>query len=305
MTLLPRLERFDASFFQIDESLQVVAGSFEVQREGGAHDSHATHEFSTHVTHGTEDVLDASPWCGDTAVALFLCLGDRLVGTSFALDLYAPSSRCERRFTLGARLTSVGIDIAAGVVWIEQMFEHDAVGHGGVGDDHFTHELVALVDACVKLVAEVALVMLLCPLGVDVFLGTLVHLPGNWHGAFLDYVGFLALVALHRCLYQRSVNDLAAARQIAMRQQLLLHLVEQLGAQARLCQTIAEEPNRLGIGDRAALGEAEKLQETATVQQLIRERVVSQIVELLQNQGVLRNQVQHLSAVRCHHGENL
>jgi hypothetical protein len=87
LTLLARLERFDASFFQIDESLQVVAGSFEVQREGGAHDSHATHEFSTHVTHGAEDVFDASTWCGDTAVALFLCLGDRLVGTSFALDL--------------------------------------------------------------------------------------------------------------------------------------------------------------------------------------------------------------------------
>jgi hypothetical protein len=68
----PVLERPEASSFQIDEPLQVVAGSFEVQREGGAHNSHAAHQFSAHVAHGAEDVFDAGPWFGDPAVTLLL-----------------------------------------------------------------------------------------------------------------------------------------------------------------------------------------------------------------------------------------
>jgi hypothetical protein len=69
-----------------------------------------------------------------------------------------------------------------------------------------------------------------------------------------------------------------------MRQQLLLHLVEQLGAKARLSKAVAEQPNRFGVGDCAAFGEAEKLQEAAAIQQLILERVVNKIVEVLQDQ---------------------
>jgi hypothetical protein len=71
-----------------------------------------------------------------------------------------------------------------------------------------------------------------------------------------------------------------------MRQQLLLHLVEPLGAQASLRQTVAEQPDRLGIGDRAALGKTEKLQKAAAVKQLILACVVGQIVELLQDQDL-------------------
>jgi hypothetical protein len=111
----PVLERPEASFFQIDEPLQVVAGSFEVQREGGAHNSHAAHQFSAHVAHGAEDMFDAGPPRGYSTVALFLRVRDRLVGTAFALDLDAPASRCQRRFTLGTRVTAVGVDVAAGV----------------------------------------------------------------------------------------------------------------------------------------------------------------------------------------------
>jgi hypothetical protein len=220
------LERLEASFFQIDESLQVVAGSFEVQREGGAHDSHAAHQFSSHVAHGAEDVFDAGAWRRDPAVALLLRVGDRFVGAAFALDLYAPASRFQRRFALGTRVAAVGEDVTAGVVWIKQFFKYEAVGDGGIGDDDFAYKLVALVDAGVKLVAEVVLAMLLRPLGIYVFLRAFVSLPGNRHGAFLDRRCLFTLVALDRCLDKRRIDDLAAACQIAMRQQLLLYLVE-------------------------------------------------------------------------------
>jgi hypothetical protein len=68
-------------------------------------------------------------------------------------------------------------------------------------DGHFAYQLVALVHAGVQLIAEVALAVLLRPARVDIFLRTLVRLPAQRHGAVLDDVGFLALVALNRCLH--------------------------------------------------------------------------------------------------------
>jgi len=118
----------------------------------------------------------------------------------------------------------------AGVVWIEQFFKYDAVGNGGIGGDDFAYELVALVDVGVKLVVEVVLAMLLRPLGVDIFLRAFMSLPGDGHRAFLDRLRLFALVALDRCLNKRRIDDLATACHLTMRQQLLLHLIEQLGA---------------------------------------------------------------------------
>jgi hypothetical protein len=141
------LERLKTSFFQINESLQVVAGSFEVQHKGGAHDSHAAHQFSTHVADGAEGMFHAGPWRRDPAIALLLRVRDRFVGTAFAPNLHAPASRCQRRFALGTWLAAVGVDVAAGVIWIEQFLKHEAVGNSGIGDDDFAYEFVALVDA--------------------------------------------------------------------------------------------------------------------------------------------------------------
>ena len=68
---------------------------------------------------GAEDVLDAGPWCGDAPIALLLRLRDRLGGAAFTLDLNAPPRICQCRFALGAGVATVGIDVSAGVVWIE------------------------------------------------------------------------------------------------------------------------------------------------------------------------------------------
>ena len=51
-----------------------------------------------------------------------------------------------------------------------------------------------------------------------------------------------------------------------------------------MSKAIAEQRNRLGVWDGAAFGKTEKLQEAVAIQQLILERIVSQIVELLQDQ---------------------
>jgi len=89
----PRFRAPGGLAFQIDEPLQVVAGSLRCKAKV-AHHSHAAHHFSLHVAHGAEDVFDAGAWRGDPVVALLLRVGNRFVGTAFALDLYAPASRC-------------------------------------------------------------------------------------------------------------------------------------------------------------------------------------------------------------------
>ena len=64
------------------------------------------------MAHRAEDVFDAGPWCGDTPVALLLCLGDRFAGAAFALDMNAPARLRQCRFALCARVTAVGMHVA-------------------------------------------------------------------------------------------------------------------------------------------------------------------------------------------------
>src|SRR5471032_645091 len=74
-----RSERFQSTFFQEHQSLQVVACRLELQGEGDPDDTHAAHQLAAHLRQRAEHVLDTGAWCGDTAVALLLCIGDTLV----------------------------------------------------------------------------------------------------------------------------------------------------------------------------------------------------------------------------------
>ncbi len=78
----------------------------------------------------------------------------------------------------------------------------------------------------VQFVTEVALVVFLGPLGIDILLCTLMGFSFDRHRALFDDFYLFTLVALHRRRHQRGIDDLAAACQIAMREQLLLHLAE-------------------------------------------------------------------------------
>ena len=211
-----RSERCQTACLQKHEPFQVVACSLEVQGKGDADDTHAAHQLAAHVCQRAEDMFDTGARCGDAAVTLFLRIGDARGGASFALDVHAPAFLFQLRLPFGCGVAAIGIDIAAGVGAVQQRLEHRRVGHGGMRDGYFAHQLVALVHAGVQLVAEVALAVLLCPTRIDILLRALVRLPAQRHRAFLDAVGFLALVALDRCLHQRGVDDLAATRHVAV-----------------------------------------------------------------------------------------
>lgn len=77
------------------------------------------------------------------------------------------------RLCFRGRVAALSVDVAAGVIRVEQFLKYDAGQNGGIGDDDFAFEFVALVDAAVKLVAEVILAMLLRPLCIDVFCASL------------------------------------------------------------------------------------------------------------------------------------
>lgn len=71
-----------------------------------------------------------------------------------------------------------------------------------------------------------------------------------------------------------------------MRQKRLLDLLENLMAQANLHQTITKQPYRFGVGDATALGHIQETREAAAVQQLVFQRVIGKVVELLQHQNL-------------------
>jgi len=68
-----------------------------------------------------------------------------------ALDVDAPASLFQVRFSFNAGIAAVGIHVAAGVGSIEQCFEDRCVGHCGMRDGDFPYQLAALVHAGVEL----------------------------------------------------------------------------------------------------------------------------------------------------------
>lgn len=116
--------------------------------------------------------------------------------------MHAPSSPLQCRFALSSGLAAVAIRIAAGIAEIEQLFKDSGVGDGGIRGDDFANELMAFIDARMQLVAEIVLAMLFGPPRIDVFFRAFVGFPSNGHRDFLDSLDLLALVVLHRRLYQ-------------------------------------------------------------------------------------------------------
>lgn len=196
-------------------------------------------------------MLNAGARRGDAAVTPLLRGGNTFGCVAPALDVELPAGLFERTFALSAGVAPVGVHRFAGIARIEHGLEYGGVGHCGIGDDYLAQQLVALVHTGVQLVAEIALTVLLGPARVDILLRAFVRLPAQRHSAVLDDLGFLSLVALDRRLGLRGIDDLAAARHVAVLLQLLLDLLEDERARAGLRQAVAEQPDRLGVGNAA------------------------------------------------------
>lgn len=147
-------ERCYAVFLQKDEALEVITGDLQLQDECGAYDPQTTYQFAAHLGQGAKHMLDASTRRSDTAVTLFLCLGNPFGRVTSSLDVHAPAGLLQPRFPFNVGVATIGIDVAAGIARIQQFFEDVGIGHGSMRDGDLADQLAALVDASVQLVAE-------------------------------------------------------------------------------------------------------------------------------------------------------
>lgn len=116
-----------------------------MQGEGDTENALAAHEFAAHLRERAKHVFYAGARCGAAAVAFLLCIGDALGDDTFALDVDAPAGLFQHRFPFGGGVAAIRIDIAAGVAAIKERVEYRGASHGGIGDDYFALQLVALV----------------------------------------------------------------------------------------------------------------------------------------------------------------
>src|SRR5206468_4760755 len=114
-------------------------------------------------------------------------------------------------------------DLLAGVGEVEHIVQLLTVVHGRVRRIPFADQLVRLVHAEVVLVAEEARIVLLRPARVLVLLGILggLLLPSLGRLAGLDRLVLLLGVTLLGYRLNCGVNDLAAARNVALGREML------------------------------------------------------------------------------------
>src|SRR6266566_513174 len=101
--------------------------------------------------------------------------------------------------------------------------------------------------------------------------------------AGLDRLVLLLRVALPGHQHNRGVNDLAAARNIALSLKMLAEALKQLVDQPGLRQRLAKQPNRGGIRHRVLELQIEKAHERYAVADQVLSPIVREIVERLQH----------------------
>ena len=164
------------------------------------------------MAHLGKGVLDPGPGLGNALVAPLLAFAQWLACLGLALDMLAIAQGLEHFAALCAGVAPVGIDVAAGVVLVQHFIKVRAVVLAGRAGGDLADELVPGVHADAQLVAVVALAVLLCVGGIQVFLSALGGIPVGGDVALFE----LGLVFLGEMLdgsgHQGGVDDLPAPR---------------------------------------------------------------------------------------------
>src|ERR1700688_2523272 len=202
------------------------------------------------------------------------------------MDAALVALRLELGLDLRRAVGAVGPHLGSGVGLVQNVIELLAVVHAGIRLRVPADELVHAVDANVVLVAVEAVVVLLGPARILVFLGILgrLLLPAFRRLAGLDRLVLAPAVVLHGCGHDRGIDDLPAARDIALGLEMLVEQHEQLGDQSSLCQRLAEQPHSGRVRHRVLEPEVQEAHEREPVADQVFELLVSQIVQRLQHQ---------------------
>src|SRR5438067_3098316 len=189
----------------------------------------------------------------------------------------------QARLNLHRAVGAVRPDPIAGIGEIEHIVQLLTVVHGRARRIPFADHLMRLVHAEGVLVAEEARIVLLRPARVLVLLGILggLLLPSLRRLAGPDRLVLLLRVALPGHRHNRGVNNLAAARNIALSLKMLAEALKQLVDQPGLRQRLTKQPDRGGIRHRVLELQIEKAHERYAVADQVLSPIVREIVERL------------------------
>src|SRR6202521_6131606 len=161
----------------------------------------------------------------------------------------AQAAQAEPRLGIRRTIRAVRVYIRRRVGLVQKSVELLAVMHTRVGHVVLPDQLVLGIRIHVVLVAVEALAVLLGPARVFVFLPVFrrVLLPRLRRLAGLHVVILVAAIALFGNRHDRGINHLAAARNVALRLQMLAKALEQLLNQTGLRKRLSEQPQRRAV----------------------------------------------------------
>jgi hypothetical protein len=236
---------------------------------------------------------------------------ERMTARRAHMDAAAEASLLQCRFICGRTIGAVAEHVLRGVAPVQKPVELAAVMHRRVGHRIASDQLVRPIHVHVVLVTEEALAMLLGPTRVFIFLAVLRRfpLPLRRRIAALDGLVLLARIALLRHRHNARIHDLPAARDVALRVEMLVKLIKQRLDQPDPRQLLAEQPQRRAVRNAILRPKTDKSRERRTIPNLIFNLLVRQIVQRLQHQHPEHyNDINRLAAglallclLRCQH----
>src|SRR6195256_6617075 len=282
---------------ELNQPANVVTEVHHPNLEPRPRDADGAHDLAAHrALLVAEYVLDTGAHLRARRVRRLLALCQRTIACGAPVDTALQALLLQARLDLDRAVGAVRPDLLAGVEHIVQLL---TVMHGRVRRTPFADQLVRLVHAEMVLIAVETLVVLLRRARVLVLLGILggLLLPSLRHRAGLDRLVLLLRVALLGARHNRGVNDLAAARNVALGLEMLAEALKQLVDQPGLRQRLAKQPDRGGIRHWVLEFQIEKAHERPAVADQVLGLLVREIVERLQHHDLeLQDRVIGLAA---------
>ncbi|MCW0373161.1 hypothetical protein NB710_004098 [Xanthomonas sacchari] len=262
-----------------------MAGDLQPDHHLCPRQADAAYELAALLGQARKRVLAEHPILGNSTVPALCCLAQGLARMPLMLDRGAVTTPFQVCFPRCIGIPAIGPYRAAGVVRVQHLLEVTAVVHVGRAHVVAADEAPATVRAGVQLVAVERHPMLPGPTCLHILLRTLGIAPVLADViALLDLRVLFARVALDRSADDAGVDDLTAAGNEPGTLQLLTDRRADVAHQILGLEPFAPHPDRLGVGHLAAVFQSEELLEAAPIQHLVLQRIVGEVVQLLQQQ---------------------
>ena len=199
-----------------------------------------------HVVDACKYMLYLGACACNAPVAPLLPLSQWFARLPFALDMLSVTHHPEHLAAIAAGVAPVSEHVHTCVVPAEHFIKVRAVVLVGGAGHHLADEFVARVHADAELVAVVALAVLFCVGGVQVFLSAFGCASVGWDAALFELHHVFFCEVLDGSIHQCGVNDLAAAGQVAMAVQLVIYPLKE-GCGPLLAKALLELPQGVAV----------------------------------------------------------